>query len=772
MNGRWHFAALSAAAGVVSARFDWRLSLALAALAFAFALFRKQRPAAVCAILFSLTSASFLHVNAVNKTALTPGTHSFIGKIASLPSLDGDQLTFQMKLPSGDIGQETIAVTAYLKDRLEVPHANQLRIGMICSLTGKLQQPALPRNFYAFNYRQYLFRSHIHWQLNVAAFQASSCHPVSYSAYDRLRHWRGSGISWIESHFPANIRGISEALIFGWRKNVSPDILQAYRNLGIIHLLAVSGLHVGLVVGALLFLLIRIGFTKERSLELLLAVLPIYILMTGASASVSRSGIMAILVLAALRFRRKLHPLDGISWAAIILLTLNPYLLFQVGFQLSFLVSFTLIASAPALQRRYTSHFAQILAVSVISQLIAMPILLFNFYGFSLFSLPFNLVFIPFISFFVLPLAFIGFFASFFAPFLAKPILALLAFAVRLAHGFLLAADHHFSGMLIFGKPSVTLVLLMYGAIFYGLLKWERGSRMRRLALPVIILVGLCIYQLALPYLSNEGEVTMLDVGQGDSILIRLPHSKGVYLIDTGGTIRFGQQAWQKKKHEFSVGRDVVLQELKARGIRKIDRLILTHGDRDHIGGANALLGQIAIGEIMYGKGKVDKPLPQEILQHAHQLGIQVVRVGRGMSWKSGNAVFTVLNPDGMETGNDRAVVIAAQIDGIRWLFTGDLEKEGEARILTEYPNLKIDILKAGHHGSDTSTTEAWLDALQPKVALISVGKHNLYHQPSPEVINRLRKHQIKVLRTDKRGAISFRFNGNDRRFVWVLKNN
>lgn len=768
MRGRWHFAALSAIAGtaLASAGFDWRFSLSFAAFFLFAALIRKWLLAAVCSSIFLLAFLSFLHVNDANKTTLASGTNQLVGKISSMPALDGDHLSFQMKVEEG----ETVMVNTYLKERQQIPQAENLRFGMSCSLDGKLQKPALPRNFHAFNYRKYLFRQHIHWQFTVITFSASSCQRGSYSILDHLQQWRGYGVRWISSHFPVPVRGISEALVFGWRNDVSPDILQAYRDLGIIHLLAVSGLHVGLVMGALYYCFIRFGFTKERSLEFLLVILPLYVLMTGASPSVSRSGLMGFIALLAARLGKKIHPLDGISWVGIVLIAFNPYIIFQTGFQLSFLVSFTLIASAPAIQKRYHSRFAQLLAVSVISQMVSMPLLLYNFYGISLFSLPFNLVFIPFISFLILPLAIISFFASLLAPFLASPLLSLLSFSVKNAHELLLAADRHFSGMLLFGKPSLPLVFLMYGSVFYGLVKWEKGNGPRRLILPVLFLGGLCLFQWLSPYLSNEGEVTLLDVGQGDGILIQLPHRRAVYLIDTGGTIHFGQQDWQKRKHEFLVGRDVVLQELKSRGIRKIDKLILTHGDMDHIGGTKSLFGRIRIGEMMYGKGRITKPLPKELIKKAEELHIKVVRLARGMSWKSGEDAFAVLNPDGTEQGNDRSVVIAAQIDGIKWLFTGDLEKEGEARLLSEYPNLKIDILKVGHHGSNTSTTQAWIQALKPKAALISVGKHNFYHQPSPDVIDRLQENHVQIYRTDQMGSVVFRFDGNKRSFDWMIK--
>lgn len=768
MRGKWHIAAFSAVAGISAAfvHLHWLIAIVATAIIFGFGVWKKQRLSVFCSLTFLLAFCYFLYVDHTNETALSPSQTHFSGTIASLPELDGDHLTFQLKLRN----REKVRVSYYLHNKQQVPGVKYYRYGMTCIFSGKLKQPSGARNFYGFDYRQYLYQQHIHWQLTPDSLSRFSCRSGNYSLYDRLQQWRGLGIRWVETHFPNDMRGMAEALLFGERRDVSENVLDSYQDLGIVHLLAVSGLHVGLVVSALFLLLIRLGVTKERSLELLLLVVPLYIVMTGAAPSAVRAGFMAMVVLVALRFRRRLHALDGISWVALLMLAVNPYVLFQVGFQLSFLISFTLIVSAPYIQRHYENRLAQLVAISIISQLIALPILLYHFYSISILSLPFNLIFIPFISFFVLPLLFVTFFTSFFVPFLADGLLSILDFAIRLSHGLLVNIDGLQWGMLVFGKPSLAIVFLLYVVIFYGLLKWEAGVERNRLVKPIIALIAICMFQWVAPHLSATGEVTMLDVGQGDSILIELPHRKAVYLIDTGGTLSFGKQEWQKQNHGFEVGKDVVLQELKARGIRKIDRLILTHGDQDHIGGASALLGHVRIKEILYGKGPIEKPSVRQLLTNASHFGIRIIRVGEGMGWKVGDAAFSILNPTGSETGNSSSIVIAARLGELRWLFTGDLEKEGEHRLVYDYPELKIDVLKAGHHGSKTSTSEDLLRLIHPRLALISVGEHNLYGHPSPEVIDRLQANKVKVLRTDQNGAIRFRYGEGKKQFDWVLK--
>jgi len=271
----------------------------------------------------------------------------------------------------------------------------------------------------------------------------------------------------------------------------------------------------------------------------------------------------------------------------------------------------------------------------------------------------------------------------------------------------------------------------------------------------------MCICQYVSPYFRTSGSVTFIDVGQGDAILIRLPYEKGVYLIDTGGTISVKKEAWQKKKHEFSVGYDILLPFLQKEGIRKIDKLIVTHGDTDHMGAAKELLSSITVGEIVFGKKREDAVLEKELKQIAKEKNIRINIVGEGDRWQVDEAIFTVLSPDGGEKGdNDSSIVLWAKLGGVTWLFTGDLEEKGERRIVEQYPELRADILKAGHHGSKTSSSYAFLQLIQPQKAIISAGEHNRYGHPHQQVLARLLELDIEIWRTDKQGAISYVFEG------------
>lgn len=268
------------------------------------------------------------------------------------------------------------------------------------------------------------------------------------------------------------------------------------------------------------------------------------------------------------------------------------------------------------------------------------------------------------------------------------------------------------------------------------------------------------------PYFRASGGVTFIDVGQGDAILIRLPYDKEVYLIDTGGTIPIKKEHWQQKKHEFSIGDDVLIPFLQKQGIRTIDKLIVTHGDVDHMGAAKEVVSALDVKEIIFGKKRKDSVLEAELKYLAQKKDMRINKVKEGDGWKVDEVEFRVLSPEGSETSdNDSSIVLWAKIGEFTWLFTGDLEEKGEERIVKQYPNLRADILKVGHHGSKTSSTAPFLRLIQPKKAIISVGEHNRYGHPHDQVLKRLEEMQVEVWRTDREGAILYTFQGKNGTF-------
>ncbi|MET3504865.1 DNA internalization-related competence protein ComEC/Rec2 [Halalkalibacter oceani] len=685
-----------------------------------------------------------------HETVHTAGNQTLLATISDIPVVDGDRLTMRVKASSG----EKLLVQAYLTSESEQRFFKRFSPGDQCVINGTLTSPLPPTNFAQFDYRQYLMeQQHIYWI--VRAQQGGiDCHQTGTTVRTMLQRWRQTQMDAMEETVSPELAGIMVALLFGERLLIDEDILHAYQQLGVIHLLAISGLHVGLITAAGFYGLIRFGITRERAFDVLFCFLPLYMIVAGAAPSVIRASCMTMIVLVCLRFKLRMPPLAAVAAVYMIYLLIQPAALFQLGFQLSFLITFALLLSAPLIQRRYDHPLAQLLSITTLSQLIAMPLLLFHFYEISWISILVNLFYVPFISFCVLPLVFLGFFLSLWLPASMNICLALLEWGVNLAHSGLVELAQQRWTMIITGKPSFSFVIVFYGVLLYGCLAWERGKT-GWWRMPVCVLGILLAVQILAPYFDGRAKVTMLDVGQGDSFLLELPYRKEVYLLDTGGTVTYFDDEWCRRRRPFDVGADIVVPELKARGIRQIDRLILSHGHLDHIGGALALNEAVSIKEVLYSSADIEEHEREILTALQRQAPIRVV--GKGESWAVGENRFVILAPDEQAAAdpnvNERSIVLYAEIEGVSFLFTGDLEEGGERRLLAAYPELKADILKVGHHGSRTSTTEAFVDQLKPKAAFISAGRNNRFGHPHPEVLTRLATHHVGVWQSNQ-GAV------------------
>ena len=312
------------------------------------------------------------------------------------------------------------------------------------------------------------------------------------------------------------------------------------------------------------------------------------------------------------------------------------------------------------------------------------------------------------------------------------------------------------------GKLPVWFIGVLYVCIVLVMLMWESQIKYWWAFAMVLLLVPLVGIKLP-PYFNTEATVTMLDVGQGDSFVIELPRREAVFVIDTGGVIRFSEEPWRNRRNQFNTGKDILIPHLKAKGISTIDYLILTHGDHDHIGGAEALLDRMKVKELIYGKGPVEKENEIQVLSAYRDAGTAIRMTESGKTWSFGENRFAILAPDSSDhetDTNERSIVLAASIKGVNWLFTGDLGEKGERRLLERYPSIQTDVLKVGHHGSLTSSSEVFLDQLQPNVVMISAGKDNRYGHPHPEILSRLQERQMSIWRTDLHGAVQYQLNG------------
>ncbi|AKP47879.1 DNA internalization-related competence protein ComEC/Rec2 [Bacillus smithii] len=666
-------------------------------------------------------------------------------------TFDGDQLKARVISQDGE--------KLELRYTLHSPEEKQLLqqklvSPLVCSFSGKLLEPSTSRNENSFDYKTYLSDHQIYWIIEpIGNIRLDDCYYTKPTFLDRLQKMRAQGIQLVMDQFPQEMKAVAAALLFGDQSKADEELMTAYQKLGIIHLLAVSGLHVQLIAGAFFYLLIRLGVTRETSAWILLFLLPLYAVMTGGSPPVVRSVLMTSFLLLASLTKRGWTSLDAIGASFMLVILYDPFLLYHIGLQLSYMVSVSLLLSSPLISR-LKSALGKSFAITLISQASSIPLLLYHFYEISIISLAANLFFVPFYSFLMMPLSLFSFLFLKVAGGLPPPVQT-FSWLFGKINQFAEDCGNLPFATIVTGKPNEFFLFLYMGAVFFFFFLWEKYHSMIKASL---LLAAVLVVHLMCLRMSPYGEVTFIDVGQGDSIFIHLPFHKGNYLIDTGGHLPFQRDEWQEKSREFSVGRDILVPYLKSKGITEIDKLILTHGDYDHVGAATEIIPAVHIREIIITPGSEKDAIMKRIIRLAFQKQIKVTEGIEGQGWNTGNFAFLFLSPDdSFYEGNNDSLVLYAKIGGLRWLFTGDLEKEGEAELVQQW-NLKADILKVGHHGSKTSTSPKFLEAVNPKIAVISVGVKNRYGHPHPEVIRLLEEQHINVFRTDLNGQITYKF--------------
>ncbi|MDQ0197229.1 DNA internalization-related competence protein ComEC/Rec2 [Neobacillus ginsengisoli] len=763
MNGRYFYFALTALLGVLCSLINFvpffLLTLIYSYLLYRYKSYTKSQLVLISCLFFVFLAVSH-HTAAKNKTIIPESTATFILEYNQDTKIDGD--LFQVTATEINYKEKLLVRYKIKSEQEKEALKNKDFYGCQSRVTGELSKPAIAKNPNGFNYQSYLAAKQTYWIMEMEESPLQTCSQVKSSILAKVKQIRFLGIRYLENHFPPDIASLSAALIFGDRNVLNPDLLEDYQKTGIVHLLAISGLHVSLLVGMVYYLGIRIGFTKQFMMNFLLTILPFYIILTGGSPSVIRAVMMIYLVLLLVKWnnRIKLLPIDAISLALIIYLFFSPMIIFDIGFQLSFTVSFAIILSAPKILKRYQKNISRMLVTSITSQLAALPFLLYHYFELSFISLFANLLYIPLFSFVYLPGLYLLFFVQLI--FGTSPTMVINLFIKIITFSNQLIAKLADYSLFRFtpGRPNGVFLVLYLLIILLIFFIWEaRYCRKRNLHLFLLTCLLLTI-QSGWNVINPYGEVTMIDVGQGDSILIHLPFGKGNYLIDTGGTLAFSGEQWKNRVKPYEVGRDVVVPFLKGKGITKIDKLILTHGDMDHIGGAFSILKELEVKQILMSSVVEPSEAELNIIKLAEKKGIPALKVSEGNEWTSGESFFYILSPEKNFSGerNKGSVTIFVKVGGLTWFFGGDLDQEGEEKIIKKYPNLKIDILKAGHHGSKTSSAQTFINQIKPRVSLISVGEKNRFGHPHKEVLDRLKKAGSIIYRTDKQGAITYRF--------------
>ncbi len=737
-------------------------------------LFREGRTIIIYITALLLAAAHFSWIDQKNVSQIPPEWAgkklAASGKIISPPLVDGDSLRFVMELyrlrqdrTFIPIEGEKIQVFIRLKTKSDLNVAKQLRSQSVVRLPLELEKPAKQRNPGGMDYQTYLLRHQIHWLAKGESFtvlKENSAHPFVW-----LEKWRILLAGKLEDMYDEPVSGFLQGLLLGERFKIDPDWKEQYATLGIIHLLSISGLHVTVLAGAVYFIFKLIGITREKAALFVIVFLPVYAVLVGLDAPVVRATIMAGLAMIALVFRKPKDSFSFLGVALLLQLIWNPYQVFEAGFQLSFLLTAGLITLTEPIARSlsvFYPSFRYMAAGNFIAQWLSFPIVIYHFHEYSILSFIANFLFVPLVSFAILPLAFISLVLGLIFPSGAELLAVLLQSSILTAQ-ILIEWFVKWQGFhLAWKSPPGWWIILYYVTTAVGLWGWlqPHGNKAIRTgsALLIMILVGV-----AWTGKDHSGvRLVFLDVGQGDATVVETA-SGFTALIDGGGNAGFARESWRKQRDPFEAGADVIVPYLKSRGIRQIDLLIMTHGDEDHINGLLDVIERFPVQKVVRNSHFSRNEIEHKIMNQLRKRKIPVYLARTGITWKIDKGVLlTFMYPEplqgvnSLEETNDDSVVSLLSVHGFKVLLPGDIGAETEKRLLRFWNWPKIDLLKVAHHGSETSTHEQWLRILDPRYAVISAGKYNMYGHPAPEIVSRLKKRGISIWRTDLHGAVIF----------------
>lgn len=638
--------------------------------------------------------------------------------------VNGDSLSFR-----GRADGQTYQVFYKLASQEEQAYFQKLADLVQLEVEAEVSLPAAQRNFKGFDYQAYLKTQGIYRTVKLTAIKKIV--PVqSWNVFDWLSTWRRQALVYVKTNFPAPMSHYMTGLLFGDLDSDFDQMSDLYSSLGIIHLFALSGMQVGFFIDKFRWILLRLGLTKETVDKLQIPFSLVYASLTGFSVSVVRSLVQKILGNLGLR------KLDNFAVTVFVCLLILPRFLLTAGGVLTFTYAFLLTVFDFEDLGQVKKAAVESLSIS----LGILPVLMTYFYAFQPLSILLTFVFSFVFDVLLLP--------GLSVIFLLSPIIKITwvnGFFVLMEKIIVWVADLGLRPWIL-GKPSELVLLLLLVSLFLLYDFHRRKKWLLGLSLVLALLFFITKHPL-------ENEVTVVDIGQGDSIFLRDMRGRTV-LIDVGGRVDFAaKEAWQERSSQANAERTLI-PYLHSRGVDRIDSLVLTHTDTDHVGDVLEVAKQVQIGRIVVSQGSLTVPDFVATLKKIN-VPVHVVKVGDRLPIF--DSYLEVLYPDGTgDGGNNDSIVLYGRLLETNFLFTGDLE-QGELDLIESYPNLPVDVLKAGHHGSKGSSYPEFLDHIGAKIALVSAGENNRYKHPHQETLDRFDSRNIQVYRTDQQGAIRFR---------------
>ena len=632
-----------------------------------------------------------------------------------------NKITLELK------SKENIIINYYVDTYDELNKLNDtLYEGVTVTAHGTLNQPSNNTIPNTFNYKKYLKSKKIYYTFNADALEVVG---QNSNIYYQFKHWLSKRIESIDD------TGYIKAFVLGSKNEIDEDIFKTYQNNGITHLFAISGMHISLFSSILLFLLKKIHLKDNQAYPIILLFLLGYTFLVSFTASVVRAFTLYLLLYLNKRLKLGATTTRIFIYAIVLILLLNPFFILDIGFLYSSLTSFGLILFSNYLKT--SNKVLALFKVSLIALLFSLPITINNFYEYNFLSILANILIVPLVSTIIYPLSLITLIFPFFHPILKFFLIILETISTILSN---------ITWFKIILPKMPWFLIISYYFIIYLIFKTKKKGL-------VILLIALLLgYKLSFNF-DNNFYVYYLVVGQGDSILLINHRSRKATLIDTGGKKSVSYNEFPPNEYHVS---NNIITFLKSINISKINTLITTHGDYDHMGESLNIVNNFKVGDVILNCGSLNE-LEQNLITLLDKKHIKYSKCINQLDISPIKLYF--LNSGKYDNENDNSNVIYLKYNEIKFLFMGDASTVVEQDLLSKYNLKDIDFLKIGHHGSKTSSSKEFITKTNPKYSIISVGKNNSYGHPNKDVLNNL--DNSKLYRTDIDGSIVVKIKNN-----------
>jgi len=591
----------------------------------------------------------------------------------------------------------------------------KLKLGDKVIVYGDIYIPSNNSNFNLFNYNDYLKSKNIYYIVSVSSYKkVSDNRNVFYFLKNNIISLINNNCSYKYLY----------AFILGDNRYINDDISSNYQELGISHLFSISGMHVGILSSVLLWLMKKIKLNEEIRSFITCIFIIFFMFLVNLCPSVLRSGIFFVLITINNIYYFHIKSINLLLLTVSIIIFMNPFIIYNNGFLFSSIITGSLIGFSSIINRK-NSYIGKLFMTSFISFIFSFPLSIYSYYQINILSVFYNLIFVPLVSIVIFPFSLI----SLFIPFLGGFLNILINFMEILANFFSMINTN-----VIFMKPSFYILVFYYIFIVF---MFKFRNKFLYIIFIIIILIH---YNYNFIFPSNY--MIMIDVGQGDSMLL---HSGNFnILVDTGGNTY----------NSGSISKNTLIPLFKSLGIRKIDHLFLSHGDYDHLGESYHLVNNFKVSNVYFNEGELNDN-ENKLINLLKNKNINYFISYDGDFYKIGDYSLYSLGTN-LNDENDSSMILYGMISNYSFLLMGDASIKSEDILLNKYNISNIDILKVGHHGSKTSSSFRFINKINPKYSLISVGKDNKFKHPNKEVLDNL--NVSTVYRTDIEGSIMILF--------------